>query len=195
MKMNEYDDIEVALMEAFTDEKTDAEIGMPDVEMELTRIKKSASVIRSTTLRKLAASVIIVFSVTAIAVAAIVVIPNIGHLFGHKTEHPVVTTQQKSVPMSADKDRQAVTDTIVKKTAPIVFNDVELFNIMQTIGKDYDVTIAFRNEKLTRLRLHFQYNPDERLEDVVQRLNMFNDIHITILTDTPEKGVTTLNVE
>jgi len=195
MKKNEPRNMHLDLMDAYTSTKTDAQIGMPDVEQELLRVQRQAQARSTSALRKVAASVAIALFIGGIAVAAIIGGPSLSRLFTPKPQPPTELQRPAgtanhslgTVPATA-KEAEAKPDTLS-------FDNAELKDIMQQVALIYKVHVSFERQQPMHLRLHFQLVSTEKIEEVVARLNMFEAFHATILADTPAKGQTTINIE
>ena len=81
-----------------------------------------------------------------------------------------VATEEKpsSEPIANTKidDSQIVTE-------PIVFDNVQLSEILETIAKHYGFEVVFSNKSAKKIRLYLQWNPQEPVENVIEKLNMF----------------------
>ena len=120
---------------------------------------------------RIAASFIGIILLSAIAVAAI---------------HIVRTNSQRSTSnnQSSIINGQLPTDTIKTDTIsgkqPVTFDNTPLEKMLPQIAAHYGATTEFRNEKTRKLRFHFVWNPEESLDHVVQRLNLFESIVVEL---------------
>ncbi len=73
------------------------------------------------------------------------------------------------------------TDTI--RTAQN-FNNVQLAEIMNQISKDFGVKVIFANEKARTIRLYLSWEADDKLQDIVNRINHFEKVHLTLSDET-----------
>ena len=73
-----------------------------------------------------------------------------------------------------EEDRLSVTPSVM------VFENEKLAFIIQQIATYYQVRVNIRDQKIGNLRLYFKWNQNERLEQVVNRLNHFHRFHIRI---------------
>ena len=64
------------------------------------------------------------------------------------------------------------------------FNNVPLQQIMQQVSKDYDVTVVFRNEAARTVRFYLSWEADETLSDIINRINHFEKVHLTLSGET-----------
>lgn len=92
--------------------------------------------------------------------------------------------RQHSSPVSSDilpvENAVQVEDAAPSTPSVVVFENEELSQIIRQIADYYQVEAYIQDEKVGRLRLYFQWNQSESVDKVVQRLNHFSQIHITI---------------
>lgn len=93
-----------------------------------------------------------------------------------KTEYAEVIAVPDSV-----KSVEAVKDKIPEI---IVFDNEALETIAGKIAEYYGYKVEFNNEASKSLRLYFRWNQENTLEEVVERLNNFEQIHIIIKDKT-----------
>lgn len=72
------------------------------------------------------------------------------------------------------------TDSVAGRGDVLVFRDETLAAIIDTLAAAYDVKVDFRNEKAKELRLYFNWKRALTLPEVVERLNNFEQIHISL---------------
>lgn len=127
--------------------------------------------------RKAAAAVVIVL-LTGVAVAAI--------------NHFASSSQTDLSDYACVMDErviEAIGDTVVMTVADddadvYVFNNRELRDILAIVAQHYEVEqVAFRSEPLMHLRLYFQWNQDESLDDCIDALNHFEKISVQFEDD------------
>lgn len=130
-----------------------------------------------------AAAVIIALVGTLAVVAATI---GVTHYFIANKE---MTQTEKSEPQKqtaiADS-KVAPTDTIPTETTPlpetIVFKGENLEKILADIAGYYGVTVKFNQDAAKYLQLYFEWDQSLPLSEVVEQLNNFEQINIT-LTD------------
>lgn len=66
----------------------------------------------------------------------------------------------------------------------IVFDDETLETIMSRISDHYGYEIAFNNSRAKALRLYFRWDKSLPIKDIVERLNNFRQISVTIKDKT-----------
>ncbi|MDE5848479.1 MAG: DUF4974 domain-containing protein [Muribaculaceae bacterium] len=93
-----------------------------------------------------------------------------------KTEYAEVIAKPDSV-----KSVEAVKDKIPEI---IVFDNEPLKTIVDKIAVYYGYKVEFNNEASKSLRLYFRWDQENTLEEIVGRLNNFEQIHIVIKDNT-----------
>lgn len=63
---------------------------------------------------------------------------------------------------------------------PVIFDNELLGAIMNQIGDFYGYKIEFKNDNATSLRLYFKWKQASSINEVVESLNNFEQIHLTI---------------
>lgn len=131
---------------------------------------------------KMVASFIGVLLVSGIAFAAIHIV---RHYVGQDMPTPPQETQmvephQQIIP--DDTVKVETTDTIAPKATmePIVFDNVPLEEMLPEIAAHYDATVTFANDKARQLRFRFVWNPQQDIDQVVNDLNQFESLTVTL---------------
>ena len=70
------------------------------------------------------------------------------------------------------------------KQAPVIYNNVELQQIMQYIADGYDVKVEYKNEATRTLRFYLQWEADDTLQEIIDKINHFEKVHLTLNEDT-----------
>lgn len=129
--------------------------------------------------RNLAASIAI--GIASIAAVAAVVGVSVNYTLNHKE----TATSTETVAMATENT--VPNDTIVSveetsATAPetIVFDNEPLETIANRIADYYDYKAEFSTDAPKTLRLYYRWNQAQTLEEVVESLNNFEQIQITI---------------
>lgn len=91
------------------------------------------------------------------------------------TEDVVTATQ----PESTVGPRLGVADTATVVAEPIVFDNQPLDQMLEQIAPHYSMQVEFRNEDARALRFYFVWQPDEDLDAVLERLNLFESVNIS----------------
>ena len=63
---------------------------------------------------------------------------------------------------------------------PVVFDNVTLDSILPQIALHYGYTVSFRSDKSKPLRLFLTWNPQDSIQKVTNKLNLFEQIHIVL---------------
>ncbi len=129
--------------------------------------------------RKVAASIAICI-VSLTAVAALV---GIGvHYFDSKEPKPITTnvkTEAYGV-MPQPDSIISVRETVPISTETVVFDNDSLETIISEIATYYGYEVIYYTDKSKALRLYFRWNQALPIEDVVESLNNFEQIHLII---------------
>ncbi len=82
-------------------------------------------------------------------------------------------------PESTVGPRLGVADTAAVVAEPIVFDNLPLDQMLEKIAPHYGLQVEFRNEDVRVLRFYFVWQPDEDLDAVLERLNLFESVNIS----------------
>ena len=120
---------------------------------------------------QIAATTICVLMLSGITYAAI------NHLISTDQKPGIAVTDRKP-------DVKKVMKTYGQKAvpanqAPVVYNNVELRQIMQCIADGYGVKVVFKNEKASSLRFFLQWEADDTLQEIIDKINHFDKVHLT----------------
>lgn len=125
-------------------------------------------------LRKIAAMFIGVALTAGVAFAAIQIVRSVSKPAPEPTK-----IEAPAAPKAAQPDDEVPADTVVA-VKPVVFDNVELAQIMEQIAAHYKAEVEIENEDAGSYRLYFEWNSQETLEHVVERLNRFESINIEL---------------
>ena len=125
-------------------------------------------------LRKIAAMFIGVALTAGVAFAAIQIVRSVSKPVPEPTK-----IEAPAAPKAAQPDDEVPADTVVA-VKPVVFDNVELAQIMAQIAAHYKAEVEIENEDAGAYRLYFEWNSQETLEHVVERLNRFESINIEL---------------
>lgn len=121
---------------------------------------------------KIAAMFIGVLFMTGIAFAAIHIIKqNTVAQEMKQVEQPVI--QQ---PVSTG----TVNNDTIAQTEPVIFDNVTLDSIAKEIADYHHIEVDLQNELAKQLRFYFVWKQDDDLQEVVEKLNMFDHVDMTI---------------
>ena len=90
---------------------------------------------------------------------------------------------------AADEKETAVRAISVEEKTDTVrtaqnFNNVKLETIMNQLTKDFGVKVVFNNENARTIRLYLSWEADDKLQDIVNRINHFEKVHLTLSEET-----------
>ena len=175
------DYMELEVMRAFVSQKSDQEIGMPDVEQELAllkaRRKDSASASEQhagISLRKIAAILVAVLMLTGFGYAAVRTSFFTQAWDEDKAQVTDVTT------IDADPTESIVYTPEIKMVGDsvVLFKDFRLDSIMMQIDQHYQVTTRFADESVRGIHMLLKWNPKQPLDEVLNLLNGFERLKV-----------------
>ena len=90
---------------------------------------------------------------------------------------------------TADEKETAIKAISVEEKTDTVrtaqnFNNVKLETIMNQLTKDFGVKVVFNNENARSIRLYLSWEADDKLQDIVNRINHFEKVHLTLSEET-----------
>ncbi len=163
----------------------------PDIETEWRRFEKNHTVSKNThsfwlagiLSRNIAATIAIaIVSVTAVAAIVSIGINQLNQRQKASRPNDVMT---EYVEIIAKPDSViSVESSNDKTTEIIVFDNEPLKTIAGKIAEYYGYQVEFNNEASKSLRLYFRWNQENTVEEVVARLDNFEQIHIEIKDNT-----------
>ena len=127
--------------------------------------------------KKVAAILISIITISGLAFAAIHFVRN--------HEGKPAETEQQSVTVearTADAARQPADTTVSMQ--PVVFDNVTLDSILPQIARHYGYTVDFRNEQPKSLRLFFTWNPQDSIQKVTEKMNLFEQFRVVLEEQT-----------
>ena len=125
-------------------------------------------------LHKVAASFIGLLFISGIAFAAVHIARNYRNTVGEDVKSPTQETQ------ISDSHQQALPTDTTAIVPPIVFDNVTLDSILPQIAQHYGYTVSFHSDKSKSLRLFLTWNPQDSIQKVTDKLNLFEQIHIEL---------------
>ena len=129
-------------------------------------------------LHKVAASFIGLLFVSGIALAAVHIVRNYRNAVGEDVKIPTQETQ------ISDLHQQVLPTDTTAAVSPVVFDNVTLDSILPQIARHYSYTVSFRSDKSKPLRLFLTWNPQDSIQKVTDKLNLFEQIHIVLNEQT-----------
>lgn len=135
--------------------------------------QKHMKIAFTTLLRRIAAVVFGIVLLSGIAFATVHYINNyINKNQRNSIENNLIDTPQKQS-FQAEKDAEI---PVTKR----IFDNVPLEEILEEIAVAYNAEVEFQDDAKRSLRLHFVWKSEDNLNRVVEKLNTFNAINITI---------------
>ena len=122
------------------------------------------------TWRKVAAILIGILTLSGITIASVHIVRQSQH-----EEQPAVVVEESQSGMIESQTLPA--DTIVK-TEPVVFDNVPLDSIAKDIATYHHLDMDLQNEQASQLRFYFVWNQEESLQEVIEKLNMFEQVNL-----------------
>ena len=153
------------------------DIPEPDVDAEWQRFEQEH--FAPTLLRrwlKVAAMIAGVLMLSAFTYAAIHVVR------AHQPEDQQPKTEQvekTDAPVETSSPTGAARIDSVSQEQPVTFDNVALETIVGDIAARHQLQVEFRNEDVRALRFYFVWQPDEDLDAVLERLNLFESVGIS----------------
>jgi len=115
-------------------------------------------------------------SIAAIVLFAII-LSGISYAMIFSKKSPVAETEKAAI---SSKTAPAVLSSVFTKDTTLTFQDTELNTILETVAPHYQVGVEYRNEHIRHIRLYTKWHTTEPLEQMVERLNGFEKVNITI---------------
>lgn len=128
-------------------------------------------------LQKAAAFFIGLLFISGLAIASVHFVRN------HGNKSAMVEPQSPNVESPISEIHKQSSDTIVS-FSPVVFDNLPLDSILSQIAKHYSYNVSFCSDKSKSLRLFFTWNMQDSIQTVVEKLNLFEQIHIKLNEQT-----------
>ena len=163
--------------EKYTDEQLDqmldgVDIPVPDAEEAFARMTNS----RERSWYKMAASMIGILMLSGITYAAI------NHFIVADEKPKVAVTERK--PDIEKVEKTYGVEMAPSKKDPVIFNNVELQQIMQYVADGYGVKVEFKNKTARTIRFYLQWEADDTLQEIIDKINHFEKVHLTLNEET-----------
>ena len=100
----------------------------------------------------------------------------------HQPEIQQPLTEQAGktdAPVATSSPTEAAGIDSVSTGQPVTFDNVALETIVGDIAARHQMQVEFRNEDVRALRFYFVWQPDEDLDAVLERLNLFESVNIS----------------
>ena len=92
-------------------------------------------------------------------------------------ETPITDSHQSALPTDTIKS-----DTITKAES-VVFDNVTLDSIARDIAAYHHLELDLQNEQTKQLRFYFVWKQEDNLQEVIEKLNMFEHVNMTVEND------------
>lgn len=160
-----------------------APIPSPDVDAEWKEFervhRKNSSRILNLFSRNVAASIAI--GIASLAAVAAVVGVSVNYALNQKAETPLAETAAIVKETVVSNDSTVLSDGVPAVVPEIiVFDNEPLKTIADRIAEYYGYKAQFSEEAPKTLRLYFRWNQAQTLDEVVESLNNFEQIHISV---------------
>ena len=161
-------------------------VSTPDIDVEWDKFKdnnyykKKSSVLRLSAFfsRKIAASVTVaIISITAVAAIIGISVSSLNNKENVTSEKEVAATKEI---ITNREDSIKTPDSPIQSFETVIFDNEPLEVIMKQIGDFYGYKIEFKNDDAKSLRLYFRWNQASTIQEIVESLNNFEQIHLTI---------------
>ena len=184
--MNKEEQIRILLhSEQYTEEQLDkmledSHIPAPDAAKEWQRFKTRTQKKQQHRSKPMqwAATLAILAALSGISYAAIY------HLVLKDNKEKVTAT----TPAADEKETVIKAISVEEKTDTVRtvqnFNNVKLETIMNQLTKDFGVKVVFNNENARTIRLYLSWDADDKLQDIINRINHFEKVHLTLSEGT-----------
>ena len=177
---DKYSDQEIEAMMDDLDREADADEAWQQFENEELRMKNEEFATELPTvkfyssLRKMAASFLGLLLVSAVAIAAVwSLTPNSSP----KEKREYSATAKDSVSKS---NHSPLIGRETGGEVSFVFDNVTLDSIAKDIAAYHHLDIDLQNEQAGQLRFYFVWNQNESLQKVIEKLNMFEQVHLAV---------------
>ena len=159
------------------------DISVPDVDAEWQRFEQEHlnAPVKNRRWLKVAAMIAGVVMLSAFTYAAV---QAVRHGTKDKPQEKTDNVTTVSEESAESASRIAVADTIAVVEEPVVFDNQPLGQMLEGIASRYGKQVEFRNEEARDLRFYFELHPGEELSSVVERLNMFERVSVSIEGNT-----------
>ena len=165
------------LEQLVTAKRAMTDIPEPDVDAEWQRFEQAHfAPVKNRSWLKVAAIFLGVIMLSAFTYAAI---RAVSHHAVDKAKEPTETVAPEPQTESAVGPRLGVADSATVAVEPIVFDNLPLDQMLEKIAPHYGMQVEFRNEDARALRFYFVWQPDEDLDAVLERLNLFESVNIS----------------
>ena len=123
---------------------------------------------------KIAATFVGILFVTGITFAAV-------HFISHnERNHDTTPTQEEIGEKVKPADKVTINNDSITKAEPVVFDNVTLDSIVHEIAAYHHMDVELQNDQVNQLRFYFVWKQGDSLQEVMEKLNMFEPVNLTI---------------
>ena len=123
---------------------------------------------------KIAATFVGILFVTGITFAAVHFINN------NNNSKDATPTQEEITESNRPVQEVTVNNDSIAKAEFVVFDNVTLDSIVQEIAAYHHMDVDLQNEQARQLRFYFVWKQDDSLQEVMEKLNMFEPVNLAI---------------
>lgn len=128
---------------------------------------------------KVAASIIGILFTAGVSFAAFQIVRMVSN------SRPQAILAEQTI---SDKPASVLTTDTIKtdstaKAQPVIFDNVPMEKMLPQIAANYNKEVEFRNADARQLRFYFVWKPDETLDAVLHRLNLFESVIVELKSD------------
>lgn len=165
---------------------------VPDIEAEWKKFETnrriSASALYTWLTRRFSRNAAASIAIGIASLTAVAAIVGVGiHHINHNQESTVSEETAMSVTVIGMSQPDTITSFEVKEdvaSETVVLEDEPLDAMMSMIAAYYGVKVVFKDDSSKTLRFYFRWNQALTVEEVVDRLNNFQQIHMTLKDKT-----------
>ena len=148
-----------------------------DVDAEWQRFASRKPKRRSWSWMQIAAAFIGLLMLSGIAYAAVRIVSSSR---SQQTEVQDTTAVAHKGPAPAVK---LASHEVLPPCEPKIFENIPLKDIAAELAKAYHISLEIRNDETAALRLYYPWNPQMSLQQVVEELNRFEKVQLTLTND------------
>ena len=123
---------------------------------------------------KMAATFVGILFVTGITFAAVHLISN------NSNNKDISPTQEEVGEIVKPVQEVTINNDSIAKAEFVVFDNVTLDTIAQEIAAYHHMDVDLQNEQARQLRFYFVWKQDDSLQEVMEKLNMFEPVNLAI---------------
>lgn len=130
------------------------------------------------TWRKIAAMIVGILMVSGIAIAAVHIVRQSYQQQSSPVEKAVIVNHADTA-MPVDTRGNGTTIA-----ASVTFDNIFFDKVLAEIAGYYHAVVVFQNEKARQLRLYYEWDQRNSIEEVAEQLNNFEQVNISIKGDS-----------